>query len=264
MFSSLKHSWIILTVVLAFVFAGCGESEETVKDASGSRDSSQEAKPKPETKVNSKSSMDQALTSFVGEEPVHHPAPEKPPVVVSDQTPKLSQYEKEIEGLRAENADLKQRNGKLEEDSRLLNTRLSENEARLAGTAAPQREEAKVPAGSYEDALKTFQAKNYNDAIQQFQAIIDGGAPDNVADHCKYWIGEAHFAAKQYQDALGDFEAVLKYKNIEKKGDAQFMLGQTYEKLGSKAKAKAAYKKLIKEYPMNKNVKRAKARRAKL
>jgi len=60
------------------------------------------------------------------------------------------------------------------------------------------------------------------------------------------------------------FQESLKQKNSEKKADAQFMIAQTYEHLGSKAKAKAAYEKVVKNYPMSKNVKRAKARWAKL
>ena len=53
-------------------------------------------------------------------------------------------------------------------------------------------------------------------------------------------------------------------KNSEKKADAQFMIAQTYERLGDKIKAKAAYEKVVKDYPMSKNVKRAKARWANL
>ena len=42
------------------------------------------------------------------------------------------------------------------------------------------------------------------------------------------------------------------------------MIAQTYERLGDKIKAKAAYEKVVKDYPMSKNVKRAKARWANL
>ena len=42
------------------------------------------------------------------------------------------------------------------------------------------------------------------------------------------------------------------------------MIARSYENLGSKAKAKAAYEKVVKNYPMSKNVKAAKAHWAKL
>ena len=77
-------------------------------------------------------------------------------------------------------------------------------------------------------------------------------------------IGTTYFAQKKYNEALPLFQETLKFKNSEKKADAQFMIARTYENLGSKAKAKAAYEKVVKNYPMSKNVKAAKARWAKL
>ena len=57
---------------------------------------------------------------------------------------------------------------------------------------------------------------------------------------------------------------MLKYKVSEKKADAQFMIAQCLERTGRKAEAKAAYEKVVKEYPMSDLVKKAKARWAKL
>ena len=97
-----------------------------------------------------------------------------------------------------------------------------------------------------------------------FQALLDGGAPENIADNCHYWIGESYFGKKDFKEGLKHFEMVLQYKISEKKGDAHFMLGRSYDMLGDKAKAKKSYEKVVKDYPMNGNVKRAKERLGRL
>jgi TolA-binding protein len=57
---------------------------------------------------------------------------------------------------------------------------------------------------------------------------------------------------------------VFQYKTSEKKGDAQFMLAQCFERTGDKAKAKEAYEKVVKDYPTSDTVKKAKERWGKL
>jgi tol-pal system protein YbgF len=290
-----KHSWIIFSVFIAFVLIGCGGSEKATTDQQVQQEpaiqpapTAETTQPKEQVKEQPKEEapMDQALTSFVGsDEPKAEPA--KQPVVAVSSTPsQLGQYEKQIGDLRTENTSVKQRNVKLEEDNRLLTARLNDTEAKLAAekdradkaesgakitVVAPNAEAAATTAtpevatpGSYNDALKAFQTHKYDEALKGFQSVVSSGASEDVAGNAKYWIGETHFAKKNYKVALEDFQGILKLKNSVKKGDAQFMLGQTYERLGSKAKAKAAYEKVVKEYPMNKNVKRAKQRWAKL
>lgn len=287
-----KHSGIIFSVFIAFVLIGCGGSEKATTDQQVQQEpavqpapAAETTQPKEQVKEQPKEEapMDQALTSFVGsDEPKAEPA--KQPVAAVSSTPsQLAQYEKQIGDLRTENTSVKQRNVKLEEDNRLLTARLNDTEAKLAAekdradkaesgakiaVVAPKAEAAATPEvttpGSYNDALKAFQAHKYDEALKGFQSVVSSGASEDVAGNAKYWIGETHFAKKDYKTALTDFQGILKLKNSVKKGDAQFMIGQTYERLGSKVKAKAAYEKVVKEYPMNKNVKRAKQRWAKL
>lgn len=288
----------ILFVLFAFLLIGCGESEEaTTEEAAGGETKVKEEKPEalqpPETVKEEKPKaeekpMDEALTSFVGsesEKPSEAPAP---PVVAPTQ---LAQYEKQIEDLRTENTGLKQKIVKLEQENRGINARFSEIEAKYAAekeradkaeelaksTQAPKAvstEEPKVtPAekavaptsmSAYEEALKAFNSKKYDDAAKSFKAIVDGGASDDSTNRAKYWLGESNFARKKYKEALTLFQEVLKFKSSEKKADAQFMIAQTHERLGNKIKAKEAYERVVKDYPMSKNVKRAKERWAKL
>ena len=184
--------------------------------------------------------------------------------------PQPNRDQLKIDSLETENVNLKQKLVKVEQDNNALNARLSDVEARLKAeadkAAAPQQAAPTVaaPTASYEGALKAFGEKKYDDVIQMLQALLDGGAPEDIADNCHYWIGESYVGKRKYSEAVKHFEMVLQYKTSEKKGDSYFMLGRCYEMLGDKAKAKESYEKLVKDYPTSNNVKRAKERLGRL
>jgi tol-pal system protein YbgF len=185
---------------------------------------------------------------------------------------------------------LKQNIVKLEQENRSINARMTEVDAKYAaerhradstevlsktseltskGVEAPSKlalnEEKAFPVSqsTYDKAMNAFKARRYESAAKGFEAI-GRGTNDDLAKRATYWLGETYFAQKKYEEALPLFQETIKFKNSEKKADAQFMIARTYENLGNKAKAKAAYEKVVKNYPMSKNVKAAKARWAKL
>ncbi|MBF8294833.1 MAG: ybgF [Bacteroidetes bacterium] len=173
--------------------------------------------------------------------------------------------EKKIDSLETQNVSLKQKLVKLEQDNNTLYARLGDVESKLKAeidkaAAPPPPPPAPPVTASYEGAQKAFAEKKYDDAIQMFQALLDGGSPEDLADNCHYWIGESYFGKKEFMEGVKHFEMVLQYKISEKKGDAHFMLGRSYEMLGDKAKAKESYEKVVKDYPTNDNVKKAKER----
>jgi TolA-binding protein len=281
-----RHSWFIILVLFTFLLIGCGESEEATKEESQAQGvkpaaTGEQQKPKEENP------SDQALTSFIG--PNTEPAEAPPPAPAVSPT-QLAQYEKQIEDLRTENTSLKQNIVKLEQENRSINARMTEVDAKYAaekhyadsmevlnktsglaskGVEAEPKgtldEEKTFPASqsTYDNAMKAFKARRYDSAAKGFEAIGRGNN-DDLAKRATYWLGETYFAQKKYKEALPLFQEALKFKNSEKKADAQFMIARTYENLGSKAKAKAEYEKVVKNYPMSKNVKAAKARWAKL
>lgn len=294
----MRQHWFIAVALFAFILVGCGGTEETTQDQSQAARPAEKGTPAEQPKVQTApaaqnaaqpaktetepSNSDQALTSFIGA-----PEPEQKtehPVVSAAPQPDLSQYEKQIQDLRTENTGLKQKIVKLEEDNRSLASLMSDLEAKLAAekdradhAVAAQAVPVAAPSGTpmtvgspsaalavYEDALRTFNKRKYANAKQEFQDAMGKGITEDLRDNCIYWIGESEFALKKYSDALKKFQDVIAIKGSDKKGDAQFMIGQTYERLGNKKKAKAAYEKVVKEYPMNKNVKHAKERWAKL
>ena len=116
----------------------------------------------------------------------------------------------------------------------------------------------------YEKAVGALKSKEYADAAAVFQKMLDKKVPDEIADHCHYWIGEINYASKKYNEALQEFNKVLTFDRSKKRGDAQFMIGLCYERVGNKEKARAAFEKVMKDYPMTANVKQAKKHLARL
>ena len=287
-FSSLRrHSWFIILVLFTFLLIGCGQSEEATKEESQAP-AAKPAETVEQQKPKAENPSDQALTSFVGANT--EPTSETPAPAPGVSPAQLAQYEKQIEDLRTENTSLKQNIVKLEQENRSINARMTEVDAKYAaekhyadslemlnktsdiaskGVETPQKlalnEERTLPVSqsTYDNAMKAFRARKYDSAAKGFEAI-GRGSNDELARRATYWLGETYYAQKKYKDALPLFQETLNFKNSEKKADAQFMIARTYENLGSKAKAKAEYEKVVKNYPMSKNVKAAKARWAKL
>jgi len=272
-FSSLRrHSWFIILVLFTFLLIGCGQSEEATKEESQAP-AAKPAETVEQQKPKAENPSDQALTSFVGANT--EPTSEAPAPAPGVSPAQLAQYEKQIEDLRTENTSLKQNIVKLEQENRSINARMTEADAKYAAAitasdsasrrveARPKLADEEVSESTYDNAMKAFRARKYESAARGFEAI-GRGSNDELARRATYWLGETYYAQKKYKDALPLFQETLNFKNSEKKADAQFMIARTYENLGSKAKAKAAYEKVVKNYPMSKNVKAAKARWAKL
>jgi tol-pal system protein YbgF len=282
--SGLRHSLLVFLTLIAFLLIGCGGSEEATMETPMPQDNTKPLGTVEEEKSQEVKPMEQALTNFIGADTEKVVVAPKPAAVAPAL---LAQYEKQIEDLRTENTGLKQKIVKLEQENRGINARISEVEAKYAAEKlradkaeevaknaiqAPKVVEEKPvveittsgAVSAYDAALKAFNARKYDVAAKGFKALVDGGGNADVAGRAKYWLGESYFAQKKYKEALPLFQETLKMKNSEKKADAQFMIAQTFERLGDKVKAKAAYEKVVKDYPMSKNVKRAKARWANL
>jgi tol-pal system protein YbgF len=282
--SGLRHMLFVFLTLVAFLLVGCGGSEEVTTETPNSQEAAKPLGTAEQEKPKEVKPMDQALTNFIGADTEKVVTAPKPAAIEPAQ---LAQYEKQIEDLRTENTGLKQKNVKLEQENRGINARISEAEAKYAAEKlrADKAEElaknavqtpkvieekpaeemtASGSSSAYDAALKAFNARKYDLAAKGFKAVVESGSSAAVTGRAKYWLGESYFAQKKYKDALPLFQETLKLKNSEKKADAQFMIAQTYERLGDKVKAKAAYEKVVKDYPMSKNVKRAKARWANL
>jgi len=267
----IQYLCVALTVVALAMVSGCAPSEEATTQE-------EELAPPEE-----QSADQQALTSFIGEKPKEEKAEAPVPVDSAALMPPAPTMEAQLEELRTENTSLNQTIVKLEQDNRSLNARLSDSETKLMAEKdrADKAEEAAktagkaqggmvrgaeavaaapvaVPATAYDEALQSFRGRKYDDAIAKFQALLDGGVASNLADNCTYWIGESDFAKRNYNEAIKSFERVFEYKSSEKFADSQYMIARSLQALGEKAKAKAAYEKVVKDFPTSRLVAKAK------
>ncbi len=283
--SGLRYTGFLIMLVGTLTLGGCGASEEATEEEGLAEDQSGERL--GEEPAKEEDASQQALTSFIGAAPKKDEAAKKeePPPAPAP----TADFQRQIDDLRSENTSLKQKIVKLEQDNRSLTARLSDNEAKLMAEkdradkametaravttrggqvtdATPTTAITKpvVSTTAYDDALKMFKTKNYDSVINSLQSLIDGGVSDDLKDNCFYWKGEAYFAKRNYTEALKSFQKVFDFKKSEKKADAQFMIAQSYDRMGNKAKAKEAYEKVVKDYPTSNKVSRAKERWAKL
>jgi TolA-binding protein len=295
-----KHS-VLLTSSLIMLFVGslfligCGEMEETVQEESTSTSTQQQPQqtakqqqpPAVSSKPEAKNEDEEILARFIG--PKEERAVEQ---IEQPSSTQIAQYEKQLQDLQAENSTLKQKLMRIEQENRNLTLRLSDTESKLAleaeranraeaaakssavvsatdATATPALSSVKAKESdkvltTYEDALRAFNNRRYNTALKSFQALLDGGVSEDMKDNCIYWIGESNYALQNYSAAIQSFKEVLTIPRSEKKADAQFMIAQCYDRLGQIEKAKEAYELVVKNYPLSRNVKRAKARLAQL
>jgi tol-pal system protein YbgF len=177
-----------------------------------------------------------------------------------------------IDSLHNENRRMKDQLDAVVTENRKLTARNAELETKQSEAPPPvvtNTEPAPVAnstatAGGYDNALQLFRERKYNDAIRSFEAVLTSGVEQDLADNCRYWIGESYYGLRQYRDAITQFKAVLELPRTGKKADAQFMIGNSYLALGDKTSARDAFEKVVANYPVNPLAERAKAKLAKL
>jgi TolA-binding protein len=154
--------------------------------------------------------------------------------------------------------DLEQSIASLQMENKQLSQQVTELRTRLIAGTLPAETSVYAPARSlntlqneYNEGLSLFQQKDYDEAKATFDRLLDHGIEEGLADNCEYWKGECHYAKKEYHEAVGTFQRVLAITTSNKKADAYFMLGRTYEQVGDLIKAQWAYEELMVHYPQN-------------
>jgi TolA-binding protein len=90
--------------------------------------------------------------------------------------------------------------------------------------------------------------------------MLHNGIEEDLADNCIYWVGEGYFAKAMYKNAIVEFQKVLAIESSNKKADAYFMLGRSYEALGDLKNAHQAYESVASQFPQSSNASRARIR----
>ena len=102
---------------------------------------------------------------------------------------------------------------------------------------------------NYGKAIQLYQNRQYEKAIDAFKKLLDRRIEPKLADRYHFWMGVCYFNLRRGNQAITEFEDVLEYTNSEKAESAYFMMGQCYERMGSKKDAKLAFEKMLQVYP---------------
>jgi TolA-binding protein len=166
---------------------------------------------------------------------------------------KQKELEQNVVALQVENKDITTQLGELRKKLFASNENAEPQMFSPASTTISLRNE-------YSEGVLLFRQRKYEDALVTFSSLLDKGIEETLADHCEYWKGECHFAQHEYALAMSDFQKVLTINSSNKKSDAYFMLGRSYEQVGDLAKARWAYEELSLLYPNYEHIKLVKSK----
>lgn len=257
-----------LVALIAFVsLIGCGGSSQTTQTGGTQTDTT---------------AVQPDSTKLMAHDTTAVPAaPPETTVVVQAPPTKEEVLQGQIEEIKTENVQLQQKLDASDQKNKELMAKLSDLEA--AQIAAQEKATKpstsstsavkpmtmkKAPAGRstsddiqhYEGAVSLAKEKKFKEAIDEFQSLLDGGIKSDYADNCHYWIGLSYFGMHEYKTAIQHFQEVEKFKVSEKKDDSQFMIAQSYERMGNRQQSQVEYRKFVELYPNSEYVKRAQAK----
>jgi TolA-binding protein len=186
--------------------------------------------------------------------------------------PSRDELQQELDALKTETIQLKEKLSQAEKTNRDLLSKASDLEASIAARDQAARSAEPKPAAkrslegvtapedvhTYEAAVTMVRKNNFQEAIAKFETLLNTSVKEDYAPNCRHWMGLAYFGLKDYKSALEQFHDVFSFKYSTKKDDAQFMIAECYEKMGERKLAKEEYQKLVKTYPTSEYVKRAK------
>lgn len=98
----------------------------------------------------------------------------------------------------------------------------------------------------YYDALSLSSQSKYQEALSKFQVLAEELGDEDVKQKCILEVGRCYFGLKQYEQCIKHYGAMIKSKpDHPDSGDAMFLVGQSYEALGDKAKASGVYERVL-------------------
>jgi tol-pal system protein YbgF len=109
----------------------------------------------------------------------------------------------------------------------------------------------------YEQAQKLVGAKKWQAALDAFAGFLLRYPDHPYASNAFYWRGECYYALGDFGSAVAQFEGlVARFPVAAKVPDALLKLGLSERKLGSTAKAKTAFDRLKRDYPLSEAAKK--------
>jgi TolA-binding protein len=101
-------------------------------------------------------------------------------------------------------------------------------------------------AKEYYDAVSLFSQEKYQDALKKYKGIVDSGEESEYVAKAQFDMGRCLFALGQWDLAIKHFTMIVqsapKHPDM---ADILFIMGQSWDKKGDKAKAKAFFSKVL-------------------
>lgn len=114
----------------------------------------------------------------------------------------------------------------------------------------------------YYQVLNMVGQGSYVEALGLLKKIINHGESHEYYVQALFQIGRCFLGQEQYDKAIKHLTSTIqKFPQMEDLGEALFVIGQSYEKSGEEARAKAVYQKIIQSTDLD-EVTRKKARKA--
>jgi tol-pal system protein YbgF len=112
-------------------------------------------------------------------------------------------------------------------------------------------------AKEYDAAYAFLKAKKPKQAVEALGAFIVRYPDHPYAANALYWRGEGYWQLADYGSAVTQFESLTaRYPGFAKLADGLLKLGLSHRKLGSTAKARAAFERLKKDFPTSEAAKK--------
>lgn len=112
-------------------------------------------------------------------------------------------------------------------------------------------------AKEYDAAYAFVKAKKPKQALDALGAFIVRYPDHPYAANALYWRGECYWQLSDFNGAVTQFDALtIRYPGFGRLADGWLKLGLSHRKLGSTAKARAAFERLKKDFPTSEAAKK--------
>ena len=131
--------------------------------------------------------------------------------------------------------------------------------------AAPALSSAADEEALYLKSFDLLKGGRYDDAISGFKSMLAKYPQGNYSDNAWYWTGESYYIKKDFPNALSSYRSLLeKFGSSPKVPDALLKTGIIQQEQKRNDAAKAAYNRVIKEFPNSSAAIQARTRVAQL
>lgn len=192
---------------------------------------------------------------------------------IFDLQSQLEQMSNELRKLRGENEDLRHSLEDAEKRQKDFYVDL-DNRLRRFESSGTQPGAAAVPAApidpvaenhDYDAAYALLKGNKHQASVTAFQDFLKKYPDSTLAPNAYFWMGVAYYGVKDYKNAVNSYLAAAdKFPASTKAPSALLGAAICYQEMNDKTAAKKTLQKLIKNYPDNEIIPRAKSRLEKL